>query len=289
MVIVKLTGGLGNQMFQYACGRSLSEIRHTKLWLDTMSFHDKSANPDQTLRNYQLDVFNSIGKQTSASDIQSFIKPKSILKKIPFKIRQILNPKIIVTESNYDINIPDNGSDIYLDGYFQNEKYFIDIKDILLTEFSLKEKLNKNYSEIQNQITSCDSVSIHIRRGDYVSNEVTNNYHSICGLDYYEKAISMIAEKATSPHFFIFSDDIQWARENLKSDWPQTFVSGGKSFEDLYLMSQCKHNIIANSSFSWWAGWLNRHSEKIVVGPLKWFNNPKINSEFTLPESWIRV
>jgi hypothetical protein len=98
-----------------------------------------------------------------------------------------------------------------------------------------------------------------------------------------------MAERITEPHFFIFSDDIGWAKENLKSTWPITFVSGGKNFEDLFLMSQCKHNIIANSSFSWWGAWLNKNFEKIVIGPVKWFNAPKINAEFSLPEKWIRL
>jgi hypothetical protein len=288
MIIVKLTGGLGNQMFQYASGRSLSEKRNTELRLDIKSFR-MSSNQDVTSRSYQLTLFNCIGKLASESDLQSFIKPKSVLKKIIFKARQIFQPKIIVTESNYNSKISKQVQDIYLDGYFQNEKYFIGIKDILLREFSLKEKLNNNYREIQNQIAGCNSVSIHIRRGDYVNNAITNNYHGICGLDYYEKAMSVMEEKISHSHFFIFSDDIDWARENIKSGPPVTFVSGGKSIEDLFLMSQCKNNIIANSSFSWWGGWLNRHPEKIIVGPLKWFNDPKANAEFTLPEKWIRL
>ncbi|HXA02812.1 MAG TPA: alpha-1,2-fucosyltransferase [Cytophagaceae bacterium] len=289
MIVVKLSGGLGNQMFQYACGRFLSEIKHTDLQLDVKSFQDKSSNPDLTYRDYQLRIFNIDEKLASEKDVQSFIKPKSFLKKIIFKIRQKSRGKIIATDSNYDLNILDKESDIYLDGYFQNEKYFIGIKDILSKEFSLKDRLNASYSEMQNQISICNSVSIHIRRGDYVNNSVTNNYHGVCGLDYYKKAMSVIAEKVTEPRFFIFSDDVNWVRENLKSQWPLTFVSGGKSFEDLFLMSQCKHNIIANSSFSWWAGWLNKYPEKIVVGPLKWFNDPKINAGFNLPEKWIRV
>jgi hypothetical protein len=289
MVIVKLTGGLGNQMFQYACGRYLNEIKKAELELDLKSLQDKSPRPDFTFRDYQLNVFNIIEKFASEKDVQSFIKPSSFFKKNIFKIRQKIKPAIIITESNYSLKDLKKVSDIYLEGYFQNEKYFKEIQNILIKEFSLKSRLNESYIEIQNQIISCNSVSVHVRRGDYVSNAVTNNYHGICDLDYYEKAISAIAAKISAPHFFIFSDDIGWARENLKSQWSLTFVSGGKNFEDLSLMSQCKHNIIANSSFSWWGGWLNRYSEKIVIGPLKWFNDAEANAGFNLPEKWIRV
>jgi hypothetical protein len=289
MIIAKLKGGLGNQMFQYACGRFLSERKNTLLKLDKSALEDKSYRPDVASRDYQLNVFNCIENFAATEEIQSFKKPTFILDKVFFKIRQQLKPSVIITDENYDLSLIDKAQNIYQEGYFQNEKYFKNIGNILLKEFSIKYPLNDAYVEFQNQIAVCNSVSIHIRRGDYVNNPTTNNYHGVCSLDYYYKAKAVITEKIADPRFFIFSDDIKWARENLKSERPLTFVSGGKNFEDLSLMSQCKHNIIANSSFSWWGGWLNENHEKIVVGPLKWFNDAKLNSEFQLPDKWIRV
>jgi hypothetical protein len=250
---------------------------------------DKSPRSNFTFRDYELNIFNCIEEFSSDEEVQSFIKPKSFLAKTIFNIRQKFKPTVIITDSYFDPIFLKKASAIYLDGYFQNEKYFNEIRNILTKEFSLKEQLSGHYKEISHRISGCHSVSIHIRRGDYVSNTITNNYHGICDLNYYNRAMSLMAERITEPHFFIFSDDIGWAKENLKSTWPITFVSGGKNFEDLFLMSQCKHNIIANSSFSWWGAWLNKNFEKIVIGPVKWFNAPKINAEFSLPEKWIRL
>jgi hypothetical protein len=289
MVIVKLSGGLGNQMFQYACGRFLSIIKNTELKLDLGYLNDKSHRPGFTVRDYELGAFNFLDNLATEKEVQSFKKPSSFFCKLAFKVKQKIKPRIMVFESKFDLDTLMKASDIYLDGYFQNEKYFKEIKDILLNDFSLKGLLNDRYSEINRQIDACSSVSIHIRRGDYINNAEAHDYHGLCNLDYYEKAISLVSDKVREPHFFVFSDDLDWARKNLKSKYLFTFVDGGENFEDLFLMSQCKHNIIANSSFSWWGSWLNKYPEKVIIAPLKWYNDAKLNSEFKLPEKWVRV
>ena len=136
------------------------------------------------------------------------------------------------------------------------------------------------------------AVSLHIRRGDYVSNPVTNNYHGTCSLAYYKKAVLLLKEKIENPSFFIFSDDLLWARENLDFINDMTFIDLDKSIpdhEEMHLMSQCKHNIIANSSFSWWGAWLNENSDKIVIAPKKWFSDNTINTEDLIPAKWMRI
>ena len=141
-------------------------------------------------------------------------------------------------------------------------------------------------------IQSSDAVAIHVRRGDYISNQNTTEFHGICSLDYYHKAIDEIISKVNDPHFFVFSDDPEWTQENLKIDAPTTYVahnSSDKNYEDLRLMSLCNHFIIANSSFSWWGAWLSRNESKIVIAPSRWFQDIKYNDSDRLPEEWKRI
>jgi hypothetical protein len=136
------------------------------------------------------------------------------------------------------------------------------------------------------------AVSIHVRRGDYVSDAGTNRFHGTCSVDYYHDAVDRISGFAPASHFFVFSDGIDWAKENLRLRQPVTYVDfndGEKNYEDLRLMSLCKHHIIANSSFSWWGAWLNPNPDKIVIAPKKWFNDPSINTDDLIPNSWLRL
>ena len=133
---------------------------------------------------------------------------------------------------------------------------------------------------------------MHIRRGDYVSNPTTNKLHGTCSLEYYHNAVDIIAAKVSNPHFFIFSDDHEWARNNFKIDYPLTFVAhnnAGKNYEDMRLMSLCKHHIIANSSFSWWGAWLGSNPKKIVCAPRGWFKDKSLNTNDIIPSDWSRI
>ena len=138
-------------------------------------------------------------------------------------------------------------------------------------------------------ISQTNSVSLHIRRGDYVSNQKTNQTHGTCDLDYYQRCITEIEKEVENPYFFVFSDEIEWVKENLKINHPAEYVdqnTGDKSYEDMRLMSQCKHNVIANSSFSWWGAWLNSYPDKIVFAPKRWFASDKHNTKDLIPEGW---
>ena len=141
-------------------------------------------------------------------------------------------------------------------------------------------------------IRACESVSVHIRRGDYLSNPAFYRFHGVCAVEYYEAAVGHLAGAVENPCFFLFSDDLDWARRNLRLDYPVTYVDHNgedKDYEDLRLMSQCKHHIIANSSFSWWAAWLCANPGKIVIAPRKWFNDPNIDTADIIPASWRRI
>jgi Glycosyl transferase family 11 len=178
-----------------------------------------------------------------------------------------------------------------LDGYWQSEKYFIDCSKLIRKDFTFKNELDSYNLKLKSKIDKTNSVSIHIRRGDYVNNLNTNATHGLCSIDYYIKAVNYITERIESPYFFVFSDDIEWAKKNIMLNFPCQFIShniGSKSYLDMQLMSLCKHNVIANSSFSWWGAWLNSNDNKIVIAPRKWF---AVNTDICdlIPSNWISL
>ena len=291
MIVVKLMGGLGNQMFQYAAGRRLAIKHRTVLKLDLSFLLDRTPRDNFTYRTYELDVFNIQGNIASPSETNRFV-PNN--RNIFYNIKRKLKWIKVITEpySHFHedvLSAPDNS---YIDGYWQSEKYFKDVEDIIRSDFTLKPEMATINQEFTKQISSCDSVSLHIRRGDYVSNSVINEYHGSCSLEYYQEAVAKIATCVKNPHLFIFSDDLNWAKEHLNFNYPIKFITHNgaeKSYEDLRLMSLCKHNIIANSSFSWWGAWLNTNPGKIVIAPKKWFNDSSINTDDLIPDSWVRI
>lgn len=297
MIITKLTGGIGNQMFQYAIGRNLAHLHNTELKLD-LSFYNKKRNG--LPRNYSLNNFNIIENIATNDEIKKLKKHEHKNGRRHFLHNLFFADKSIYLkekEFNFYKDILKNKKDLYLDGNWASEKYFsaqdesdpngknIEIK--IRNDFTLKNKLETNLQDILTKIKDTSSTSLHIRKTDYITTK-KDIYHS-CPLSYYYQAIEKIAKNSNNLQIFVFSDDISWCKENLKTDFPTTFVEGNKDYEDLILMSFCKHNIIANSSFSWWGAWLNKNPDKIVIAPKKWFNNPEINTEDLIPKSWIQI
>mgnify|MGYP001558595542 CR=1 FL=1 len=290
MIIVKLIGGLGNQMFQYAFGRHLAYINNTELKLDIAGF------TDYKLHNYSLNNYNIQENIATPEDIKYFKKYQRKPGRKWFLYNQLIaNGHKYVQERQFHFNpqMLKMKNEVYLDGYWQSEKYFKDVEVIIRDELSVKNKLNGKNLEVSKKIDAVDSISIHIRRTDYVTDPVSNEYHGACNIEYYKKATNLIVDKIKAPYFFIFSDDREWAKENLKLSYPTYYVDHNdaqKNYEDLRLMSMCKHNIIANSSFSWWGAWLNQNKNKIVTGPKIWFRNaPKADTKDIFPEEWIKI
>lgn len=290
MICVQLQGGLGNQLFQYAAALSLADFHHTKVAFDLSFLKKQDMNQKHTLRQYALDIFDiSVGQLTFWDEIILNIRS------VPFQktVKKILPPSgkwTIYSESSllYDTEIQQSTSkNSYLTGYFQSEFYFKTIESKLRNTLQFKTKVKNHMAD---KIMECNSVSLHVRRGDYVINPDVGFFHGLCSLQYYQNAIHYIADRQSDPHFFIFSDDISWAREYLKLSFPAYFIEGSEA-EDLQLMGLCKHNIIANSSFSWWGAWLNTHDQKIVISPKRWFADEKAESESStiVPETWIRL
>lgn len=288
MIITKLNGGLGNQLFQYAIAKTISIKNDTDLKLDITSFTNSKRIflLDKFILDFKIASPDEIKKLTKYNKKYSFLWLTNALKTTSNKIyRQEHADNYFHFDPN--ILIANKNQDVYMDGYWQNEKYFFEIKDILKNELKLKSEYDIKNTPIHQAITSCESVSLHIRRTDYL----TKNIYYQLTLDYYKKAIKQLSQKIIRPHFFIFSDDINWAKQNLKINLPTTYVDHSvnlKDYQEFISMSLCKHNIIANSSFSWWGAWLNNNPQKTVIAPTKWFNN-KYNTNELCPKEWIKI
>jgi hypothetical protein len=289
MIIVKLMGGLGNQMFQYAIGRYLSLKYNQHLKLDNSFLIARTLIPNFTFRDFELDNFKLHYNIANKDDLKLF-KRNCILNtlyKFNFK-----RSNIIIREGDTRISKINLYNNIYLEGFWQSEKYFYDIKNIISKDFIIKNDLIFQQKIFFQKYLELNTISVHIRRGDYVSNINNQNYHGICSIDYYMVAIEYFKSKFHDTHFIFFSDDMDWTINNFKSlNINKTFISrdiSNSPISDLFLMKQCKHNIIANSTFSWWGAWLNDNTSKIVIAPLKWtiVDNPNLAN--IIPNTWIR-
>lgn len=282
--IVKLNGGLGNQMFQWALGRALEKKTGVKTIFD-MSFFEKGY-----ARPYELNIFN-----LNAQFVEDFWLKLKL--NILWRFRKKLNGKkflglTLYSEPHFefDKNIFKIEPNTYIEGFFQSEKYFQNIENELRVDFQFKNLPDEENQKLIEKISATNSISLHIRRGDYVKKKRYQNLYAACSLDYYKRGVEYISERYLNPTLFIFSDDINWVKENLNLPYGSIYVShntGSKSYEDIRLMSLCKHNIIANSSFSWWGAWLNNNKEKIVIAPQKWFNDENIIQTDVIPNNWV--
>ena len=283
MIVIRLQGGLGNQLFQYAFGRRLALIRGEELFLDDEGF----KNDRVTFRKYSLGVFNVKAEIISSKYLYKIKYPLGLFSKIS---------ALIETKFLRHFNIGYNALLLkskkkYFSGFFQSYKYFEPIRETLLEEITLQEPLDDKYADLLKRMRDSDSVSLHVRRGDYVNDAKTKKAHYTFGLEYYQAAIKIIADKISNPVYFVFSDDIAWAKENLKINAETFFVSAPniKDYEELILMSKCQNNIIANSSFSFWGAWLNRNTAKLVIAPKKWNNIYTLEYEKLLPHNWLKI
>jgi hypothetical protein len=287
MIISKITGGIGNQMFQYAIGRSISIRKKNILKLD------KSFYLSQIKRDYELDLFNTIGEIASKEEISAL----SGIENFPMKVMRrlglsVFKPKSYFREktaAQFDDKVFDFQRDLYLDGYWQNENYFKNIRREILSEFTLKNDICHKAKEQLNKIKKTNSVALHVRRGDYITNTHAAKSHGICNINYYKKAVLfMTSSMSAPPLFYVFSDDIEWCKKNFTFLNNKVFIDDTRdALEDLELMKQCKNIIVANSTFSWWAAWLNQNKNKIVVCPEIWWTS-RVGSN-PAPNSWNKI
>ncbi|TDA69580.1 alpha-1,2-fucosyltransferase [Sulfuricurvum sp. IAE1] len=288
MIISRISGGLGNQMFQYAIAKAIATKNNDIFKLD-ISFY-----PKQSLRRYELNRFNIQETLANESECIALRGTENIFYKIKTKLGwNIKRPVYYKYEHHimlFDQEIWNSSGDMYVDGFWQNENYFNNIRNELLKDFKPRNPISIKAECHLNNIKTMESVSLHIRRGDYVLDQNTNDAHGTCSINYYFQAVKYLETLLTSPHYFIFSDDIQWCKENFSFLSNKTFVDDTENaIDDLVLMKNCKHNIIANSTFSWWGAWLNENDQKIVISPVEWFQKAEWKSLNPAPASWIKL
>ena len=296
MIIVSIFGGLGNQMFQYACGKALATKLGVELKLDVSFLADKSERENFTIRDYELGIFGINEEIASLNEVREFIPDlwnctKSELLK--YKLLRVFNGNHYYFEKQklqFEPRIKQIKDNSYVYGYFQTEKYFSNVKDELHKTFTLKYEVDIQNQKLIAKIKAENAVSVHIRRGDY-----HNTPFNLLEITYYQQAIEFIKQKVEDPTFYIFTNDYEWVAENFASfDIDKTIITHNqddKSYMDLILMSNCKHNICANSSFSWWGAWLNENVDKIVITPKQWFINQEysISTYDLIPENWLQL
>ena len=280
MIIIKIKGGLGNQLFQYAVGRALALHHRLPLKLDLTIFKTYK------LHRYLLDQF-AIQADIATEDEIIKLKGRNNVLFSALRKAGLVKRKSYLKEkrsSYFDASVFKN-DDVYLDGYWQNELYFSDIREELLrdlTSISSMSDLGVVYME---GIKKSNSVSLHVRRGNYLN---LKNFN-VLDIDYYMKAVEYIRKNVEKPTFYIFSDDLEWCKNSLGFLDNCIFVDSTKTeIDDLKLMSFCKHNIIANSSFSWWGAWLNQNCKKTVIAPKGWLLNDPGSSNVILSD-WVKM
>jgi hypothetical protein len=281
LIISKIIGGVGNQLFQYAIGRALAMHHCTVLKLDTSDFDGYKLHNGFRLDNFNIDCdIAKIEEVRNLKGPNNFIA--SFLRRASnFKRQTYLKEK---GSSIFDPNVF-NYRCVYLDGYWQNELYFKDLRSVLLQELTPAVPLNRVETDYLLQMRFPGSVSIHVRRGDYLN--IKNI--GVLDVDYYKNAINYIVDRVKDPRFFIFSDDMNWCKVNFNFLKQPIYVSETRNeIVDLQLMSSCNHNIIANSSFSWWGAWLNQNPNKIVVAPKGWrLDDPGSNN--IILQDWVQL
>lgn len=283
MIIVKLQGGLGNQLFQYSFAYALAHRFKIKCYFDTS--HYGYANS----RRLELELLGiKVNTKNILSRIVNYSGKNILIKWLQIYFSFIVEKQLKFTYSNIILG---KNVKIYFDGYWQSQYYFINHRNELLKHFVFPSLKSRIAIELMASIKSQCSIAVHVRRGDYLTD--TSGLFASCEFAYYEAAFKIFSTKYPLAVFFVFSDDLEWCRQNFQSNITKfVFVSGtdrSSSVEDLYLMSICQHNIIANSSYSWWAAWLNQNPNKFVVAPKKWFKDNSVDTSDLYPPEWILI
>ena len=285
MIVSRLIGGLGNQMFQYAAGRALALRRGVPFRIDRRGFATYR-------RAFGLDCFRAELADAPADQLPGAARESRIHR----LLRPLLGgPMRVYAEKAFTfdpavLSLPDG---TYLDGYWQSEQYFADCAAVLREDFTVRHAPSPENQRWLERIGACNSVSLHVRRGDYVSDPGAAAVHGTCDLDYYRRAVDIVRQAGgADPVIFVFSDDPDWVAANLQLPFELHLVrnnDAATAYEDLRLMSACRHHVIANSSFSWWGAWLDAAPDKIVVAPRRWFRADDMDDRDLVPASWVRA
>jgi len=293
-MIIQLTGGLGNQLFQYAAAKALSLKRSLPLVLDISSFLRNELPELEVPRDFELYNFQGVTDEVITSNPFHDNSRFSFLKKNIFHKLQPPHRRNIYKEPffHFDKNFFKIPNDVFIKGALQSEKYFYEFRNELRAILTLKEVLYTKVEHFGIKLSNSNSVSVHIRRGDYLRKQIILEWHGVLEEEYYKKALEQMQNYINACDIYYFSDDPEWVEKYLQPLFPGELVSNKIShthYEDLYLMSCCRHNIIANSSFSWWAAWFNNNPDKKVIAPIKWFDKAPNDTKDLIPAGWIRI
>jgi hypothetical protein len=287
VIIVRLMGGLGNQLFQYAAGRRLSLTLGVPLKLDIGTYRQHSQN---TQRAYELNRFCIEAGIATAWEVASSRGPR-FLTRITKPLG--LLPRLVLERGfAFDPAILHLGDGRYLEGYWQSYRYFADVAPQIRKDLAVRMPASDADRKLLDRMAQCDSVLLHVRRGDYASNPTVQQVHGLCTLDYYQRAVEALAARLRAPKLFVFSDDMPWVKQHLRFALPTTHVEHHGTDNaplELRLMAGCRHFVLANSSLSWWAAWLASSEESIVYAPQSWFADPSIDTSELTPAAWQRI
>lgn len=300
MIVIRLMGGLGNQMFQYAFGRAMALTHHCELVLDQSLLLDKSAPHEEvTHRNYDLDIFNLTNFRWATPE-EVFLfngNPNANLFKKVFRIlKNKVSPKKLVIQSANAF------SEKYLQiqtstcfvGRWQSELFFKNQALQIKSDFKIKVAFTDEVVKFQEIISSCNAVCLHMRRGDLISSNTYSNSIGALSWSYYETALAYMNQQISNPTYFIFSDDSEWCKQNIKLTAPTFFMdnttAGNKAEGHLHLMQHCQHFIISNSTFAWWAAYLSQtKANQLVIYPKNWYKKIELQNPEMCPTNWISI
>jgi len=286
MIVVKLQGGLGNQMFQYAMAKAMAKLHVSSFELDLDFLLDRTTQAQGfVFRDYDLDVFAITPRIASAGKERTYSQPRFLDKILSgFKSKTIYKEQFF----HFDQKALSARQDVYLDGYWQSPQYFKSVEKELRTDFKFIHDIEFSSNKLHDDILNTDSICVNVRRADFL----TNSYHGVCGMSYFEPAIHHLASSLSNPKIFIFSDDPQWCLDHFKSKFSMEVVDhshkGFKFSNQLQLMVACKHFIIPNSTFAWWAVWLSNQKGSKVIAPTRWFADATIDTRDLIPDHWMR-
>jgi len=291
MIVAKLRGRLGNQMFQYAVARALAARVETETKLDAswIEHPEGSDGRRYELRPFALDVDLAHVRTFARLPVaRRVLRPlqRALPRRRPF-LRVIREPNTFA----FVPQVVTAGDGVYLDGFWQSEDYFADQAALIRRELNIPRPVRESAVGLAEDIERETSVSMHVRRGDYLTAKVSSLLTPL-PIDYYLRGLDVVVGKVGPCRTFVFSDDPDWCEQQLRLDDSAVIVrNDGQSapLEDLYLMSRCNHHIIANSSFSWWGAWLDPSPEKVVVAPRRWFNDPALASAPRVPRNWVAI
>jgi hypothetical protein len=295
MVIVRLYGGLGNQMFQYAAARAVAHRLGTVVKLD-LSWFEAEEHRRYGLSAFRIwehlasraEIDDVRGRTFSRAERAGLVLARALRSRRAARALSGTGRVIKERHFHFDPELTAAVGDLYIDGYWQSPRYFEGIRELILREFDVRYAQCAEDCTLFDEISNSNSVAVHVRRGDYVSNSLTQQVHGLCTPDYYREAIQLVARRVEDPAFFFFSDDPEWVAKNIPMPGRATIVEGDPrrfDYDDLRLMAACAHHIIANSTFSWWGAWLAKRPSQHVVAPKQWFRKEACTDDL-FPRAW---